>query len=294
MNIQELKNKVQRNLDDAEITFYTDTDITNSLQDGVDEVETYCGSVIKSTNYPKLLTLYYDWSVAIPDLLSIIGIWDYTNKRWLDPKSSRELDEMRWDWERWRGTPIYYCTINNRYTALVPWPSSVTGVYLILYKSIPNTISNAYVPAIPDSIISILENYSTGDMQEQAKEFTKAKSWREKYFAQLPKCIDLVKHLAKTQELQVLQPYLRFNQYGQQSGDSGMFIDNETPTGAIDGVNATFNLATNPNPTNSLSLTKNGQILYVGVGYTLAGSTITFQSGYIPQSGDLLRAWYRI
>lgn len=61
---------------------------------------------------------------------------------------------------------------------------------------------------------------------------------------------------------------------------------NDEPVGVIDGANDTFTLTTSPNPPESLVLTKNGQILYPGVGYTLLGSTITYEAAYIPVVGD--------
>ncbi len=72
-----------------------------------------------------------------------------------------------------------------------------------------------------------------------------------------------------------------------------LFHDAETPTGAINGVNATFTLVTAPNPAASLELTRNGIVQESGVDYTVSTSVITFLAGAIPQTGDTLLAWYR-
>ena len=72
-----------------------------------------------------------------------------------------------------------------------------------------------------------------------------------------------------------------------------LFHDAETPTGAINGVNATFTLVTAPNPAASLELTRNGIVQESGVDYTLSTNVITFLAGAIPQTGDTLLAWYR-
>lgn len=58
-------------------------------------------------------------------------------------------------------------------------------------------------------------------------------------------------------------------------------------TGDIDGANATFTLIAIPL---RLFLFLNGVLLFDGVGYSLSGSTVTMLPGYIPQSGDSLRA----
>lgn len=58
-------------------------------------------------------------------------------------------------------------------------------------------------------------------------------------------------------------------------------------TGAIDGSNDTFTLASAPA---RLFLYLNGALLDEGTGYTIVGNVITMAPAYIPQSGDSLRA----
>lgn len=71
------------------------------------------------------------------------------------------------------------------------------------------------------------------------------------------------------------------------------FADEETPTGAINGVNAAFALAHTPNPAASLLLVRNGLVLKQGSDYALSGSAIAFSSTTLPQPGDTLLAFYR-
>jgi len=61
------------------------------------------------------------------------------------------------------------------------------------------------------------------------------------------------------------------------------FVDDEVPSGVIDGSNATFTLANVPNPQTSLNLFKNGQRMTEGIGYLLSGNTITYLMLYVPQ-----------
>lgn len=67
------------------------------------------------------------------------------------------------------------------------------------------------------------------------------------------------------------------------------FVSNEIPTGAIDGFNTTFTLATSPN-TNTLALYIKGVLQEEGVDYTLAGTTITMVLP--PLAGSYMRAFY--
>lgn len=78
------------------------------------------------------------------------------------------------------------------------------------------------------------------------------------------------------------------------------FADAEVPAGTIDGNNGNFTLAHIPLESGaSLILSRNGIIQKSGIGgdFLFATpnniATITFQSGSIPQPGDILQAWYR-
>lgn len=74
----------------------------------------------------------------------------------------------------------------------------------------------------------------------------------------------------------------------------GSFAANETPTGTVNGVNATFTLASTPNPAASLQLYKNGQLMLPGgVDYTLTTNSIAYVAGAIPKTGDVHVAFYR-
>ena len=72
-----------------------------------------------------------------------------------------------------------------------------------------------------------------------------------------------------------------------------VFVDGETPGGAMDGINASFTLAGTPNPAVSLALFRNGLLQKAGADYSLSGATIQFLPASIPQTGDSVVANYR-
>ena len=76
------------------------------------------------------------------------------------------------------------------------------------------------------------------------------------------------------------------------TGSAVNFADNETPGGSINGTNATFTLASAPNPAGSLRLYRNGLLLEPGVDYSVTGSSITILTT-VPVSGDTISAYYR-
>ena len=70
------------------------------------------------------------------------------------------------------------------------------------------------------------------------------------------------------------------------------FIVRETPSGSVNGVNTTFNLAATPNPGGSEQVFVNGVLQDVTNDYTISTNVITFLTGAIPQTGDKVRVTY--
>lgn len=71
------------------------------------------------------------------------------------------------------------------------------------------------------------------------------------------------------------------------------FVDGETPSGAVDGVNRVFLLGQVPSPASSVHFFRNGILQKASVDYTLSGNTVTFEVNATPQSGDVLSVSYR-
>lgn len=75
---------------------------------------------------------------------------------------------------------------------------------------------------------------------------------------------------------------------------SSNFVTREVPTGLVNGSNATFTLANTPTA-GTEEVYVNGILQNVGAGndYTISTNTITFLTGAIPQSGDVVLVNYR-
>ena len=78
----------------------------------------------------------------------------------------------------------------------------------------------------------------------------------------------------------------------QAMEDGTYFVENETPTGAINGSNTSFTLASDPNPDSSLEVWVNGQKLAVTEDYSLSGDTLTTVIAF--PTGTILKCNYRI
>jgi len=73
---------------------------------------------------------------------------------------------------------------------------------------------------------------------------------------------------------------------------SSLSFKDETPTGTIDSSNDTFTLSETP-VSGSLKLFQDGVLLKATTHYTLSGATITFETAFIPWTGQRLFANYR-
>jgi hypothetical protein len=72
---------------------------------------------------------------------------------------------------------------------------------------------------------------------------------------------------------------------------TGTQVNNETPSGTINGATTTFTLVSTPSPASSLHLYHQGQLIYAGgVDYTLTTNSISMVVA--PKTGDILSADY--
>ena len=69
-------------------------------------------------------------------------------------------------------------------------------------------------------------------------------------------------------------------------------IDDETPTGTINGTNKAFTIKNPPNPVSSLKVYLNGQRMRITEDYTFSGATITFITA--PPTTSILLVDYRV
>jgi hypothetical protein len=286
---------VRDNLDDAGVTFYTTDDINDAIQDGYNKFAALTGCIVRSTHYPNYAAPYWNLAKSIPNYLSTVGIWSFSINRWLEGRTRRYFDSLRWDWELWNGEPQMFCPVDFRRISICPHKVSTSGLVYIRYKAFPSTMSDTTVPVIPNSVQDILQYYATADLLEQAREFKKAQEYWSGWNDFLKLGIASVQNLAQSDTMLVMQPYSILPRFGPISGGSDVnFVDDEVPGGTIDGTNTAFTLAANPNPSDSLTVFVNGILQVATVDYTLTGNNIVFESGSIPALHSVMRAWYRI
>jgi hypothetical protein len=185
MTRDQITNRVQKNLNDEGV-FYSSDDLNDSIQDGYAEVAAVTGCIFKGTTVNLTANLsYYDFGSLIPDYLGVTAIFNPTTKRWLSPTNLRLLEDLRDDWELATGNPFLFWPVNFRFVAIYPRVTISSGTLYVFYRATADVLAGITIPQIPEEHQSILENYVTCDLQEQAEEFSKASLEFNSYVAGL-------------------------------------------------------------------------------------------------------------
>ncbi len=198
MTFATIKTRVRSNLEDAGVTFYSEDDLTDSLQDAYDDVAFQAKCIVKSTSLDFLLSPYIDFSLYISDFLQVTAIFNLNTNRWLqDNLSIRDFDKLRSDWELWSGTPQWWSPADIKMNVILPYYASAPLYQMTVYYNAqaPTITDDSESPLIALNFQKLLEWYCTGDMLEQAEEYTKAGG----FFAQYTPALDEYKEAVQLQ-----------------------------------------------------------------------------------------------
>lgn len=292
--------EVSTTLHDAGLKWFSTNDINNSIQDQYNKIVALLCPIEKSTLIPFIASPYYNMR-SIQDFMYLSAIYNPQINSWLRGFPNKDFNRNYFTFQN-IGNSRYYNILDLNKIVIWPYLNPAKGLFYIIYKAKAPTISNNHIPLLPYSVGSQILEYATiADLLEQAREFKKAAGWWDRLFKPIgtnkksifQQAKDEIKSLARYDREMVLEPYRWIFHTGGQT-DVSLNVDNEVPLGTINGVNANFTIAQLPNPVSSLLLTRNGQIQVIGEAYTLAGTVITFNTNFIPQNNDVLRAWYRI
>jgi hypothetical protein len=182
----DLKHNLQNHFNNT--VYYTDVDLTDSIQDGLDEVVAFTGCVYKSAVLPFTKnTTYYDMLTLLPDYIGVVAIFNDVMHRWMWPTSLRKLEQQRVDWDTIGGTPYYFTPINHRYVAI--WYKPLVENYgnmVIYYRAAaPILTSDGDQIPIPEEHTDALEHYCITDLWEQAQEWGKSSDQIKDYITHI-------------------------------------------------------------------------------------------------------------
>jgi hypothetical protein len=187
---------------------------------------------------------------------------------------------------------------------LVPTSSGTPGTYYqVVYNSNDGSVSWTEQWQVPVSATPVTLAQVRVSMTQPASGSSSSSTQGGNQYATLPIAISQITGLGAdlssiNQNLSSLSTQLNSlsaTVSGLGSSQSTVvFVDDETPSGTINGSNTSFTLSKTPTPAGSLALYRNGVLQSPTADYTLSGAAITFGAASIPYSGDLLAAYYRV
>ena len=187
--------------------YYDKQSVSDSIQDGLDEVCAFTGCIYKSAALPFAQNrTYYDFITLLPDYIGVVAIWNNTIHRWMFPTSLRKLNQQRVDWDSCYGTPYYFCPINHRYVAIWQKPSVTNyGQMFVFYRAAAPALDDTTPIPIPDEHIAALEYYCITDLWEQAQEWGKASESLKDYLQLLEQFRTLMRNKRNSDRLMGLK-----------------------------------------------------------------------------------------
>lgn len=191
MTRAEVSTKIRNNLNDLGITYYSDTDINNSIQDAYDEIVVYSECIEKWADIP-VNTIgateaggnpWIKISNILSDYYRPLAILNQTTRQFLEPQIDRDVDNYRWDWQLGNGA-VYDFIING--PQWIGLPNSYTGANYkplrLFYKATaPKMLVDTDYFRILDDYQILIEHYCTADLLEQNQEFMKAQNYWNQY-----------------------------------------------------------------------------------------------------------------
>lgn len=201
MTLAEMKTDVRRRLNESGTEFFSDADIAESLQEGLDEIADITEYYEREATF-NLLTgrTYYDLRTILPDtFLSPRRCWNTTTQRWFRPTDERDLDENTYvQWELTYGEPQSYLLRGNWWLGVFPRPTNDKGLCRFYGTAIPAPLSDSDSPAFPVEFHPAAPEYALFDLNGQQRETEKALiNWA----AFVDYCVRLKKHVESRQQM---------------------------------------------------------------------------------------------
>lgn len=196
----DIKVDIRENLNDSGVTYYSAADLIESIEDAYSDVLFHTRCLIKKVTLNFIAGCYYDFKfLGVEDFMCVVAIFNNNTNRWLlDDTTVRSLDTLRDDWELTEGQPQLWCPLSFEQNVIWPYMASPIGNFDLYYAAkAANVDDDMATPLIASDAQALLEYYCTGDMLEQAEEFTKANEYFKQYFDSLEDYTSRVRLLAR-------------------------------------------------------------------------------------------------
>lgn len=181
MTRDQILSKTARDLEDEGLVHFTNTDLSDSIQDGYEVTVLLTECIEKSTTLSTVADQpYYDLSTLISDYYRVFAIYNIDSSRWLDPKGYTTFKTYSNRFECIRGNPREWSPLGYRNICLHPTPDDVHSL-ILFYKALPDTLLGNTIPQIYLESQEVLQFYSIADLLDQNLEFTKSISYYKKF-----------------------------------------------------------------------------------------------------------------
>lgn len=204
MTRDQIATKVRDNLNDNGITYYSVTDINDSIQDAYDEVVVYCECIEKEATLNFVANnTYIDIKSLIGDYYRPIFIYNQGTKLFLDFTHDRNLVSYRADWEYYVGSIRDFAILDSTKLGFSGRLGTITAndKFKLYYKASANTLNGDSHLQISDAYIKLIENYATADLLEQNQEYIKAQTYWAEYDVDLEQYREKIQLLAKSDRM---------------------------------------------------------------------------------------------
>lgn len=189
MTREDIKTVCSKNLADLGATYWTPTDLDDSIQDCYDDIIGMSGAKVKKATITWVAELaYYIFpGHGVTDYLGTLAVFNNNNNRFLCDKTSlRQLEHAREDWEIWRGTPFMWTPAATDRIAIAPNYSTAVGTFDLYYLASAEELTSDSDPIdVANDVMGLFQDYTTADMLEQAEEYIKAQKYWKSYYETL-------------------------------------------------------------------------------------------------------------
>lgn len=178
---QEIMDRIQSNLDDANV-YYSEDDLNDSILDIYDDI--VCQTLPFEKSAEVSFTgnkVFYDLYQTIPDYILPVAIYSNLTNTWLTQKNLQHLEAIDIRWEVTHGNPIYYSVVDFRKIAFYPHPSSTENSFVVYYKYRAPEADVDDILLISNHSDTLIVDGVTEDLLAQAHEFSKSSSYLEDY-----------------------------------------------------------------------------------------------------------------
>ena len=189
MTLAEMRTEVFRRLNESSVSpdFWTEADVDESLNDGLDEISDASEWYERHASIPLLNRRpYYDLRTALQDdtILCPGRMLNVQTSRWMQPTHVRDLDYHTY--RRWESIavsqPEKAFLRGLWWLGFFPQSGSDDGFVRFWYKAMPPHLVNASdEPGFPQEFHYGLVAYAIGDLFGQDGETQKALMWWQKY-----------------------------------------------------------------------------------------------------------------